>query len=249
MLMLHRRIYLMVVLAAVLTGAAAYGLRHLYENGHVRFNYPSILRFPIRGIDISHHQGKIDWESLREEQLHFIYIKASEGGDHKDRRFKENWENASRHGMVRGAYHFFTFCKDGKSQALNYINTVPVEEYMMPPVIDIEYAGNCKTRPERPVLLAEVRLFAHEVERAFKRRPIFYVTEEIYADYFRGEINDYPLWIRDIYFEPRFTDRNEWVFWQFANRGRVKGIGGPVDLNVFHGDAAAFEALLQPNAS
>lgn len=239
----------MLVLAALLTGAAAYGLRVLFENGYLRFNYPSTTHYPIRGIDVSHHQGKIDWQALRDEQLHFIYIKASEGGDHKDRRFKANWDEAARSGMVRGAYHFFTFCKDGKSQALNFIDTVPVAEAMLPPVIDIEYAGNCKTRPERAALLTELRLFATEVERVYKRRPIFYVTEEIYADYLRGQINDYPLWIRDIYFEPRFTDRSEWVFWQFANRGRVKGISGAVDLNVFNGDAAAFAALLQPTAN
>ena len=249
MQMLQRKIYLIVVVAAFLAGAVVYGLRYLYENGYVRFNYPSITRFPIRGIDISHHQGQINWQALREEQFHFIFIKASEGGDHKDRRFKANWDNALRHGMVRGAYHFFTFCKDGKTQALNYIDTVPVEELMLPPVIDIEYAGNCKTRPERSNLLAEVRSFAGEVERVFKRRPIFYVTEEIYADYLRGAINDYPLWIRDIYFEPSFTDRSEWLFWQYANRGRVKGINGPVDLNVFNGNSEAFQALLQPTAS
>ncbi len=249
MLNTQRRIYLITVLAALLAGAAAYGVRMLYESGHVRFNYPSTLRFPIRGIDISHHQGKIDWQALGEEQLQFIYIKASEGGDHKDRHFKANWDNAARHGMVRGAYHFFTFCKDGKSQALNYINTVPVEEHMLPPVIDIEYAGNCKTRPESKALLAELRNFAVEVERTYQRRPVFYVTEEIYADYLRGTINDYPLWIRDIYFEPRFTDRGEWLFWQFANRGRVKGINGPVDLNVFNGNKEAFELLLKPATS
>lgn len=236
----------LILVGVALLGGAGYMLRYFFENGYLRFNYPDKNRFPIRGIDISHHQGKIDWLSLRNEQFHFIYIKATEGGDHKDRRFKANWEGAARHGILRGAYHYFTFCKNGKAQAENFIATVPTEANTLPPGIDIEYAGNCKSRPKREELLAEVRVFAEELTNYYHRKPIFYVTEEIYADYFKGEINDFPLWIRDIYFEPKFNDRGGWVLWQYANRGRVQGINGPVDLNVFNGDVTAFRNLLIP---
>lgn len=236
----------LVLVSVGLLGGAAYVARYLFENGYVRFNYPDKQRFPIRGIDISHHQGKIDWLSLRNEQFQFIYIKATEGGDHKDRRFKSNWESAARHGILRGAYHYFTFCKSGKEQADNFIATVPTEANTLPPGIDIEYAGNCKSRPKREEVLSEVRTFAQELINYYHRRPIFYVTEEIYADYLKGEINDFPLWIRDIYFEPKFRDRSSWVIWQYANRGRVQGVTGPVDLNVFNGDLAAFRNLLIP---
>ncbi|MBI3561807.1 MAG: glycoside hydrolase family 25 protein [Gammaproteobacteria bacterium] len=245
---MRRRTRRMILLVLLVISAAGigYGLRYGYDIGLVRFNYPDTKRFPLRGIDVSHHQGKIDWNALPAEHAHFIFIKATEGGDHKDRRFKTNWDNAYRYGLARGAYHFFTFCKAGKQQAENFIATVPVEEKMLPPVIDIEYGGNCKSRPEREGLLRELREFAVEVEQVYRRKPIFYVTEEIYADYLRGEITDYPVWIRDIYFEPSFSDRSGWLFWQYANRGRIKGIQGPVDLNVFNGDAAALEQLQEP---
>lgn len=244
-MMIRTRAVVILALAMLFAGAGGYGLRYLFEGGYIRFNYPDEDRFPIRGLDISHHQGKIDWEALRAEKLHFIYIKATEGGDHKDRRFKTNWEHAARIGLLRGAYHFFTFCKEGKTQAQNFIDTVPVEKIMLPPVIDIEYAGNCKARPAKAALLREVHAFATEVRRVYRRAPVLYVTEEIYADYLQDEVGIYPLWFRDIYFEPN-ADGMQWLFWQYANRGRVKGINGPVDLNVFNGSETGFKRLLTP---
>ncbi len=229
----------------LLVAAMGYGVRYLFETGHIRLNYPDKKRFPIHGLDISHHQGKINWDTLRTEKFKFVYIKATEGGDHKDRRFKRNWEAAARIGLMRGAYHFFTFCKDSKIQAQNFIDSVPVEDNMLPPAIDIEYAGNCKTRPSKTVLHQEVRIFAEEVRRVYRRTPVLYVTEEIYVDYLQDKTIGYPLWIRDIYFEPD-ANRAPWLFWQYANRGRVKGINGPVDLNVFNGSAEEFNRLLQP---
>jgi lysozyme len=218
--------------------------RYLFLEGYLRFNYPSFERFPLRGIDISNHQGKINWQALRQEKFHFIYIKATEGGDFKDRRFSANWQAAAEIGLVRGAYHFFTFCKSGKDQAKNYLSSVPVESGILPPVLDIEYSGNCKQRPEREDLLKEVQDFINEVKPVYNMQPILYVTEEIYETYLTEYSSDMPIWIRDIYFEPELGEDNIWVFWQYANRGRVKGINGPVDLNVFNGRDKEFKRLL-----
>ena len=65
----------------------------LYIRGFVRFNYPSAARFPIRGIDVSHHQGEIDWTAVKASRVEFAFIKASEGGDFRDREFARNWDN------------------------------------------------------------------------------------------------------------------------------------------------------------
>ncbi|WP_414707009.1 GH25 family lysozyme, partial [Rhizobium sp. UBA1881] len=72
------------------------------------FSPPSLADYPIQGIDISHHQGAIDWSALAAQpNVRFAIMKATEGGDHRDTRFAENWQAAKNAGIVRGAYHFF----------------------------------------------------------------------------------------------------------------------------------------------
>jgi lysozyme len=118
----------------VLTAAAV-----LYMNGYWYFNYPSKNKYPVRGIDVSHHQGKIDWLKVKGEEIHFVFIKATEGSSHKDTEFNRNWNGATGAGLIKGAYHYFSFCKPGIEQAQNFINTVPVNSGALPPVIDFEF--------------------------------------------------------------------------------------------------------------
>lgn len=66
---------------------------------------PSTRAFPVQGIDVSHHQGEIDWFALPGQDVDFAYIKATEGGDHRDRLFARNWEEARQAEIARGAYH------------------------------------------------------------------------------------------------------------------------------------------------
>lgn len=205
------------------------------------FNYPSKEHYTVRGIDVSHHQGNINWSGVRSDGVIFAYIKATEGGDFVDSEFARNWTGSKEAGLYRGAYHFYTFCKSGKEQARNFIHTVPVELHTLPPVIDLEYSGNCKKRPPKKEFLEELSDFCREVEKAFKVKPIFYINYDSYNDYLKGEIDDHGFWVRDIFFQPRFET---WLFWQYASRGRIRGIIGPVDLNVFSGTLEEFLHLL-----
>lgn len=211
-----------------------------YLYGYLHFNYPDRSAFPMKGIDISHHQGQIDWERLQHEELAFVYIKATEGGDFQDPAFIRNWNDSRRAGFTRGAYHFFTFCKEGKQQALNFIQMVPQESFTLPPMIDFEYAGNCKARPPKDLLLNELRSYIAEIESVYKKSPIVYTTYQAYEDYLQGEIADYHLWIRNIFGAPTLKDGKAWTFWQYADNGRLNGIKGPVDLNVFNGSRDTF---------
>ena len=120
----------------------------------MQINNPDKKRFPIRGIDVSRFQTEIDWQLINNENIRFIFIKATEGADYRDPAFAENWSKSKQTGLIRGAYHFFTFCRAGKEQARNFIETVPVEVEMLPPVIDLEFGGNCSPRPERNVLVS-----------------------------------------------------------------------------------------------
>ncbi|AQT43495.1 lysozyme [Bartonella apihabitans] len=66
----------------------------------------SLDNYPVRGIDVSHHQGEIDWHKIKSQNISFAYIKATEGGDFKDPQFKKNWDHALEAGLRVGAYHF-----------------------------------------------------------------------------------------------------------------------------------------------
>lgn len=219
--------------------------RTAFYQGWLRFNYPSYQAFPIQGIDVSHHQQPIDWSRLKQQKIHFAFIKATEGENFKDSAFDSNWRNARTQGIITGAYHFFTFCKSGIAQAQNFIATVPVSPHALPPVLDLEYGGNCAPQ-EHQKIIAEVRAMTAMLETVYQQKVILYATREFYDDHLQNEFSDNPLWIRDIWHQPRLEGSRQWAFWQFANRGRLDGIDTVVDLNVFQGSDEQFIALLHP---
>ena len=219
-----------------------------FELGYIRFNYPDTDTYPVRGIDISHHQDVIDWDVLTRSNIQFAFIKATEGGDHKDTLFKRNWERAGDIGLVRGAYHFLTFCKPGIEQALNFIQTVPVDKNSLPPAIDLEFSGDCQARPSKEEVQHEISVFAKLVEQRYGKTPIIYTTNDSYLAFLEGEDLGYPIWIRDIYSEPKLPDGAKWDFWQFTHRGRLHGINGFVDLNVYNGSSEEFQDFISSRA-
>ncbi|MGE5148290.1 MAG: GH25 family lysozyme [Candidatus Eiseniibacteriota bacterium] len=231
--------------SVVCAGIAAFAL---FDAGIWRFNYPSRDRFPIQGIDVSRHQGTIDWPAVAAtREVQFAYIKATEGGDFRDAAFAENWAKSKQAGIARGAYHFFTFCRPGAEQARNFLAVVPAEPGTLPVAVDLEFGGNCSARPTLKALLAELNDFLGEIRKVHLRTPFFYVTSEFYDRYVKGNIKQFPahhLWLRNIYSEPTQQGCARWTLWQFAHRGRLDGIAGPVDLNVFCGDQAAFASLI-----
>ncbi len=205
---------------------------------------PDRTVYPILGIDISHHQGNIDWDQLSKDDVRFVYMKATEGGDWKDRRFAINWREAARVGLLRGAYHFFTFCRSGSEQAQNFIDTVALAPNSLPPAVDLEFGGNCRKQPTLKEILHELGVFLKRLEKKYRKKPVLYVTREFYEAYMVGQFRDYPLWVRSIIFEPHYVQR-KWHLWQFHNRARKVGIDGPVDLNVFNGDQQDFAKFVR----
>ncbi len=225
-------------------GAVTVGLVLLGAGYAVYLGFaPERAAYPVQGIDVSHHQGEIDWPAVRADGVDFAYIKATEGGDFRDPRFAANWRAAGRAGLPRGAYHFFTLCRPGADQARNFITTVPASADALPPAVDLEFVGNCARRPARAEFLRELRTFLGALEDRYRVKPILYTTHDFYDRYLRGEFSSYGFWLRSLYFEPQFPDR-AWLFWQFHDRGRRRGIAGPVDLNVYRYDRAAFLRLL-----
>lgn len=216
----------------------------LFLRGQFRFTHPDEMLFPIRGIDVSHHQGAIDWMEVRSGGVVFAYLKATEGGDWVDERFAENWRESKAAGVFRGAYHYFTFCQAAENQADNFMVHVEREPGMLPPVIDVETVGNCAMPYGKDRLVVEIRTFSDSLRRQYGVLPVLYTTEGFWSRYLQGASLENDVWIRNIIFEPGEFDGRPWMFWQYHDREPVQGIAGLVDVDVFNGDQEAFARLL-----
>lgn len=193
---------------------------------------PDRNQYAIRGIDISHHQGDIDWAQVAADDIAFVYMKATEGGDFKDRAFARNWAGAGGAGLARGAYHFFSLCKSGREQAQNFLSVLPQDSDMLAPVVDLEFTGNCARRPPAEEVLQEISDFVALVEQGRGKQVILYVPEDFYLDYLKGKGLNRRLWTQSIWHSPGYV--SDWSLWQYHDRGTIKGISGDVDLNVLH---------------
>jgi len=196
--------------------------------------------YPVNGIDVSKYQGNVDWNAVAGSGVKFAWIKASEGGDRVDPMFQANWDAARAAGVARGAYHFMYWCRDPLEQIKWMEQNVPVEPGALPPVLDLEATPDsktCRRHLEREPTIAEVRVALEEMERYFGKRPVIYTSVDFYeAILSGGAFADYPMWVRSTKHHPsvRYGDR-KWVFWQYQADGRIPGIDGKVDRNVFHG--------------
>lgn len=198
-----------------------------------------INKYKIRGIDVSNHQKKLDWQLIsKNKNIKFAYIKATEGDDFRDKYFKLNWESASKVRLIKGAYHYFTVKSSGKMQAKNFINTVPNEKNTLPPVIDIEENGISKERFRQ-----ELENYITLIENRYHQEPIIYTVYDLYNEYLIDNFKDYKIWIRDILKYPSIDGGKEWVFWQYHNRGHLDGCKNYIDLNVFYGNLSELNGL------
>ena len=103
--------------------------------------------YVVHGIDVSHHQGNIDWPRVAASgQVDFAWLKATQGVSHTDRRFKENWDNARSASLKVGAYHYYSMCRGGAAQAAHFIETVPRVDGALPPAVDVEADERCNRR-------------------------------------------------------------------------------------------------------
>ncbi|MES1204160.1 MAG: GH25 family lysozyme [Pseudomonadota bacterium] len=196
----------------------------------------------VEGIDVSRHQGAIDWKALAGAGVKFAYIKASEGADHRDDRFAANWRDSAAAGVRRGAYHYFTLCRPGAAQAANFIATVPVEPNALPHAVDVEQKFPCREGPTITDAPGEIAVFLDMLEARYGRRPIIYTTSEFNQNHLDGTLLRERFWLRNLFAQPDFR-RDAWVIWQYRHDGKKPGVQGPVDLNYFRGDEAAFEAF------
>jgi lysozyme len=232
-----RKIKYLLVALLVLFGGAWAALNVVYP-----WLEPAAYKYKVLGVDISHHQGAVDWDRLKGGGVAFAYIKASEGENFNDPRFTRNWYAAEQAGMKRGAYHFFTLCRSGKVQAENFIRVVPKDARALPPVVDAEHMGPCKDTVPVKDVAAELRVFLDLVGQHYGKRPVIYTTREFHDAFLATAFQKERFWIRSLVVEPDFREA-QWLFWQYHNRGRRFGVAGPVDLNAYRGTEAELDKL------
>lgn len=199
--------------------------------------------YDVHGVDVSHYQGRVDWSKVAAQDIHFAFLKATEGLTYRDSLFARNWAALDTLGIRRGAYHYFHADRSAQQQAFNFIQTVRLYPGDLPPVVDVEV-----TKDASPVQLRRhLQTWLTMVETHYRRRPVIYTYQKFYNQHLSGYFDDYPLWIAryNAHETPALTDRRPWHFWQYGERGRVAGIDGPVDLNVFHGTRADFEFYVE----
>lgn len=232
---------LRLVLLAVLFAASAAFAAGVYQ-GKIPLALKMAERYGVKGVDISYYQGNVDWQVL-EEGLSFVYMKATEGSGHQDIRFEENLEGALGTSLAVGAYHFFSFESSGKTQADHYIEVVGSWDGMLVPAVDVEYYSSYEGVMDVEAIRAQLQLLLDELEAYYGCKPVIYTTMTAYRTLIQGEFTQYPLWIRNVYYQPLFGGRN-WIFWQYSDKGMLEGYSGEeryIDLNVFRGDGRELE--------
>ncbi|MEM0994599.1 MAG: glycoside hydrolase family 25 protein [Bacteroidota bacterium] len=202
-----------------------------------------MLAYDVHGIDVSHYQSDIDWEKIAEQSVHFAYMKATEGKTHVDSRYHINWEESKAAGIKRGAYHFFRPATPSLEQANNFIEAVALQAGDLPPVLDVEVLDGMS----KIELIIALRLWLKHVELHYGVRPVLYTYQKFYNKYLAGHFDEYPIWIaRYNSRRPMLADRTNWHFWQYGQKGRLEGINGDVDFNIFQGSMQELEELCIP---
>jgi lysozyme len=189
---------------------------------------PSLQRGESYGVDVSNHQGAIDWAKVAHSDVRFVYLKATEGSTYVDPDFARNLNAVRSLGLPVGAYHFFTLCSSGASQAANFLKIVPPGSTTLPSAVDLELTGDCAARPSLSVVEAQLSIFLTLVQRATSQRVILYIGGSFEDRYPIPQATTSLLWKRSILRRPS----GPWVIWQVDGLAHISGIPGDVDLDV-----------------
>lgn len=231
-----------------------------------RINYTSER---IYGIDISRYQhGKgrkyypIYWNRMRITHLgkvsskrasgpidypvSFVYIKSTEGTSVRNRFYTADYRQARRHGLHCGAYHFFSTKSNATAQARYFIRHSLFRKGDLPPVLDVEPThAQIMQMGGVEAMFKAIRTWMSIVKRHTGVRPILYVNQTFVNKYLSMAPDikrDYNVWIARY---GEYKPDVKLVYWQLCPDGRVDGIHGDVDINVFNGYQDRFGSFLK----
>ena len=199
-------------------------------------------RYPVAGIDVSKHNGEIDFEKVAADDYQFVFIKASEGKTYQDEAFARNYEGARDAGLKVGAYHFFRKNRTGEEQAANLLNVVKGKELDLPLVIDLEDDwGNGATTSRETALKRVLEMIEILDDKGYD--VMIYTNLDGYGKYYMGMLGDHDLWLCSFTSPDILTDKPH-RFQQFSHEGVVDGVKGDVDLNVWRGSKREWQRYL-----
>lgn len=198
---------------------------------------PDLAEYPVKGIDISAHNGEIDFSGVIGDSVKFVYIKATEGANFRDSRFHDNYYAAREAGLKVGAYHFYRFDRQADIQAVNLLHMLRGKEFDLPLVIDVEEWTNPDDISDLRVIDGVSRMVEYLTSRGYP--VIVYSNKNDYDRYFRRRFLGTPIWICSFIEPPTDLD---WTFLQYSHRGSVSGVKGAVDLNVFAGNDSVWQS-------
>jgi len=217
----------------------------------------------LRGVDVSHWDGTVDWERVAEAGYRFAILKATDGVNMVDPTLTRNLVGARAAGLYVGLYHFFQPTRNGARQAECFVEAVKratgkatgeeAWHNLLVPVLDVETAGTMTGAQ----MVASVLAFEKRVEELVGRGAIIYTYPSFIQEHLapRAEgraLHWWPLWIASYPATGEPDDEpnvpgiwTEWRFWQYSEKGRVAGIPAKgVDLNVCRGGWEEMEDLL-----
>jgi GH25 family lysozyme M1 (1,4-beta-N-acetylmuramidase) len=193
----------------------------------------------VRGVDVAHYQGTIDWKRARNAGIGFAFASVGDGAGYVDPTFGDNWRHTKDAGVVRGAYQFFRPTQDPKAQADLLVHQIEhaggLHDGDLPPALDIETSDGASDS----TVVNHAKTWLEHVEHALHRTPVVYVSPGFWSGLGNpSSFGKYPLWVANWGVSCPSLPGGSWsqfAFWQYSDHGSVPGIPGTVDLDRFNG--------------
>jgi lysozyme len=219
--------------------------RHKISSNTEKDQTPSVIRTPQTesawGIDLSHHNGGIQWAKMKGQHLpDFVFLKATEGTHFKDRRFEDHHKEFTKRGVPCSGYHFFRFNKNGEAQARFFLQCTQPQRGDLLPVLDAESHHSLDSDD---LAQKNIDLFMETIKKEIGVYPIVYCQESFYKKFFEekyeGKIY---LWISNFIQEPFIP----YDIWQKSEKHRHPAFKGRIDYNVLQHSRTSLSNLLIP---
>ena len=210
------------------------------ENGYITYSEDGV--YVTKGVDVSVHQGTIDWQKVADAGFDFAMIRVGyrgygmEGNMRGDTQFLNNVQGALNAGLDVGIYYFSqaVTVEEARQEAAYVIEQIAPYDITYPVVFDWErqnYAGSrTQTIPDTDLLCSMANAFCADIEAAGYEAMIYFYQNLAYNNLDLSQLLDYPFWLAQYTDYPSFY--YDFDMWQYTSSGKVPGISGNVDLNL-----------------
>ena len=189
-----------------------------------------------KGIDVSKHQGAIDWQKVKNSGIDFAILRAGYGkyDGQTDERFEENYINAKKAGIKIGAYHY-SYAKsveDAKKEAEVFLKWIDGKRFEYPVAFDVEEKS--QSDKGKQFVSDIIRAFCGIVEKAGYYVCVY--ANKYWLDNFIDEEckRKYDTWLAQ--WSEKATYDGNYGIWQYSSQGNIDGISGRVDLDESYKD-------------